>query len=447
MKNIFIKLKDNLVHISALLLLGSLFFPFRKTFITTQSYVLGEFSDFTTISLYLSDILLLVLFLVLIFKYKAKIHPSKLIACIILYIILAFFASLSLNLVFLAYFSLKLIELIVLHETVKTYFSLYPQKIVTFFKVFVGLAIIPSVIAFGQFLAQKSLGISHWLGEPNLSSLGYGIAKIIDSSGLVFLRPYGLFPHPNILSAFILTAVLFQTWLILKKNWLFHPIISYLIQAFLLLSLFLTFSRSGMMALCLSLLCLFIISHLGKDKIVKPLAFCALTIIVSMILLWPFYEKRGEFNNESVTSRLTYNQTALNIIRGKPIFGLGPGQSVLHMQQYSPKNLESWEIQPIHNYFLLSATEIGLPGAMLLLILILSYLFKLFKQKDSRASTLLGILLIGYLILMQFDHYFWTTQQTQFLLWIILGLCSALISSKGKIAPHETYEQTNTSQN
>jgi hypothetical protein len=88
-----------------------------------------------------------------------------------------------------------------------------------------------------------------------------------------------------------------------------------------------------------------------------------------------------------------------------------------------------------------------LPGAMLLLILILSYLFKLFKDKDNRSSMLLGSLLIGYLILMQFDHYFWTTQQTQFLLWIILGLCSALISSKGKIAPRETYEQTNTSQN
>jgi predicted aspartyl protease len=80
----------------------------------------------------------------------------------------------------------------------------------------------------------------------------------------------------------------------------------------------------------------------------------------------------------------------------------------------------------VHNYFLLSAAELGIPFTMLLLYLFLYHLLKLFKNLNKNVFDLtLFSILISFLVLMQFDHYFYTLQQTQMLLWVILGIIAA----------------------
>jgi O-antigen ligase len=99
--------------------------------------------------------------------------------------------------------------------------------------------------------------------------------------------------------------------------------------------------------------------------------------------------------------------------------------------------LKPWEIQPIHNYFLLAAAELGIVGAIILIYLFISYLKNLFllvwnKNTFSIYRLSLLCILIGYLILMFFDHYFYTIEQTQILLWMVLGLVAAEILNNKK---------------
>ena len=117
------------------------------------------------------------------------------------------------------------------------------------------------------------------------------------------------------------------------------------------------------------------------------------------------------------------------------------GESLLHMEQYSPIALEAWQIQPIHNYFLLSAAELGILGALILIWILISHLsgiwglfrnskFEIRNSESSNYRLLLFTILLCFLVLMQFDHYFYTLQQTQMLLWIILGLIAAETSNR-----------------
>jgi hypothetical protein len=76
----------------------------------------------------------------------------------------------------------------------------------------------------------------------------------------------------------------------------------------------------------------------------------------------------------------------------------------------------------------------GIPGAMILAWFMLNHLWKLIKGiKDKVLNNpplasyylLLAAVLFCFLVLMQFDHYFYTLQQTQLLLWILLGAIAA----------------------
>ena len=113
---------------------------------------------------------------------------------------------------------------------------------------------------------------------------------------------------------------------------------------------------------------------------------------------------------------------------------------IINMQKYSPVKLWPLQIQPIHNYFLLAATEIGVLGALLLLVVFLIHIKQLVIKikKDRGESGLISIFLLtimlAFMVLMQFDHYFYTLEQTQMLLWIFLGMIAAVYySNRGPV--------------
>src|ERR1700722_12311703 len=84
----------NIGQIFAFLWLASLFFPIRYTFITQTSFASGLFSDFTSISLYLSDILLVITWIcVLIPHGGAFYHVVKGLKWLLILILLAFSLS------------------------------------------------------------------------------------------------------------------------------------------------------------------------------------------------------------------------------------------------------------------------------------------------------------------------------------------------------------------
>jgi O-antigen ligase len=418
-------------HILYFLLVFSLFFPIEDVLTSNSAFQTGAYSDFTAFTLYLSDIIILALLLVnihLIYKRIIGFHVVLILLAWVLFTFLVHVNSLvSLN----YYFLVRFLELIFIYLIFSNDKPIFPKK--TFIYSFVGLGTLEAILGIYQFLAQKSLGL-YRIGESHLNSNILGVAKIV-SHGTKFIRAYGTFPHSNILSAFLFTTILFSVYLLFisEKKWqkIFFSF-AVLINIFALTT---SFSRAG-----LGVTILISVAYLGwlafsRINLKKTLLIAGLVLIAFVASFATFHQflfTRATVTDEAVKQRAFYNHIGVNIVKAFPWQGIGFGASVLHMQQFSPVTLEPWEIQPIHNYYLLAAAEIGIIGGLLFLIFFLRHLFKLFMLliKNRRQFSddnyiyklTLTAILCGFLLLMLFDHYFYTIVQPQLLLWVILGL-------------------------
>ncbi|HYV33470.1 MAG TPA: O-antigen ligase family protein [Candidatus Limnocylindria bacterium] len=445
------------------LFLASLFFPVRHIFLTPEAFQTGAFSDFTSIPLYLSDILLFSTVLACLLPRGGEDSPRDtrtsllqttnyplltLILWLFLGILYHFSSLTSQNWFFFA----KFLELIVAYGTTALLFSKTDIKGL-FIKFFVIFSSFESLLALWQFRIQTSVGgVLHKLGESVLSPDLPGVAKIV-SSGTTLIRGYGTFPHPNLLSAFLMVGVLMALYLLLRSTDLKYRIIYSLAILINILGLTVTFSRASYLALAIGLIIFFgfifwrhsegvqptegyqIRNSLGGLRL-NPLIIVLFSIFISFLIFRPYLSTRATITDTAATERALYSKIGLQMVKQNPIFGVGVGESVLKMNQYSQVNLLPWQVQPIHNYFLLAAAELGIPGALILIFIFLWHLKSLIlnlKFKFSPYSLLLTSLLLSFLILMLFDHYFYTLQQTQMLLWIILGV----IGSEIKNPSHE----------
>jgi hypothetical protein len=78
-----------------------------------------------------------------------------------------------------------------------------------FFGIIIFVGIINSVIGVSQVLLQHSVGL-FWLKESVISANISGVAKVI-LHGDKYVRAYGLFPHPNVLGGFLVLSIV-TTW-------------------------------------------------------------------------------------------------------------------------------------------------------------------------------------------------------------------------------------------
>ncbi len=430
----------NLAKIFYIFFVFSLFFSVRFVFPSKEAYLTGQFSDFTAISLYLSDILLIITCLfTFIPRGEGKFRMGWPLYFLITWLILEIIFNFDKNSFIFAFFMAKFVELIVAYET-----TIYLSKKTTFYnrilKFFVFLSSIESVLGLYQFFFQKSLGLQRF-GEQLLDKHLLGLAKIV-SGGTVWLRSYGTFPHPNVFSAFLVVSLLFCLYLFVNADKRNGKIVYGLAMFLNLAGLITTFSRTAFLAATIGVVLFSSFILLTKTEYVrsarKNLLQALLLLFVYLIFLcflfYPYLLARATTAGSGQFGRKFYAKVGINLIESRPLFGFGPGESLLHMEQFSPVKLWPWEIQPIHNYFLLAAADFGLPGAIILLIFIFWHLIKIcysLKLADKRAGYrwLLFVLLVCVLVLMQFDHYFYTLQQGQLLLWVILGLAAAEIKS------------------
>lgn len=435
------------VKICVLLFLFSLFFPIRYVFLSPSSYLTGNYSDFTSFSLYLSDILLFIAFFLTLWLNKnnilSVIRGQMSIVIFIFWLILALFLAKNLISGLNIYYFIKFFEFtIVAYGTTYITFSKFDLKL-SFFRIFALFCGFQSIIALSQFAKQTSLGL-YKIGESHLSPNILGVAKIV-SNGTTYIRSYGTFPHPNLLSAFLVAGILITIWLILQSTTK-KTKISYSLVLFLnILGLTVAFSRGAYLALGVGLIVFFGSPSLWrhpewsegspkKDSSalpafkMMPFLVTLTSIVISFFLFHPFLLTRATFTDQSTIDRKFYDQMGLKMTTSKPFFGVGMGESLLHMEQISKKTLKPWEKQPPHNFFIVAAAELGIPGALILLWVFLSSLIAIsYKLKASFTAyhLLLISLLACALILMMFDHYFYTLQQTQMLLWVILGIIAA----------------------
>lgn len=433
----------------------------------------GLITEYTILSLYFSDILFLLFFILASIRYRTllkniicstwnnlinwKFHveqknrfialPSLLFLTSLISLLLSQEKAIS------AFQSLRLLEMvlvfymlvIVLRET-NINCSTWNNKIVLVSTISI-VGIIQSFFSIIQFFKQSPINIP-FIPETQFGPEVPGIAKII-FNGEILVRAYGTLPHPNIIGG-LLTLSLISTFYIYKM----FPVeqlkivprgtFIFLLRAFIAvqsIALFLTFSKSAILALVLWIFIMFYHSfrsvprgtkenEKASNKVylfhVKHIVYYVfIGIIIAAALFFLHFVNTERLFLQTLQERSLYNTFAFEMIGQKPIFGWGIGQFVSTIPQVFHVELEPWQYQPVHNIFLLVWSELGIVG----LFLILVFLWKTTGLINVSRGTITNgtercftILLASWVIIMLFDHYFWDLQQGQILFWTTLAL-------------------------
>ena len=297
------------------------------------------------------------------------------------------------------------------------------------------------------------------MGESHLSPYFLGVAKL-EIADEKFIRAYGTFPHPNILGAFLILSSICGLWILCGSYACCHPRqqsgdpgfknkIPLAFGNFLILTgIFLSFSRSVWLTTFLIILSLLIVNRkkiaetFSKLLPFKKIFFIVLLVLVTFFafsITLPRLHLKNCLNDQSYNLRKIYNQASFKIIHENPLLGVGPGNFTLALQKKVETrliaSLQHWEIQPVHNLYLLITSEIGLIGLMVFIFFILK-LFSIHpfysttnRKKMEIQHNLFAFSFLAYLFLGFFDHYFWTLPQGQMFFW----LCLAFFSSSSRI--------------
>lgn len=260
---------------------------------------------------------------------------------------------------------------------------------------------IESVLAIFQFLFERSLGF--WiLGERSFTISTPSIATF-NFYGEIFLRPYGTFPHPNVLGAFMVLAVPLLALSIKTQTRIFKFI-------FLLtfITTILTFSRGAIIILLFETLVFF----RKNIKLVLSL------FLISLPFVYTRFSSVLNFDNLSLVRREELADFAIKLFLQNPLFGVGLNNFINQIATSDLISGPSRFLQPVHNIFLLSLAETGILGLFGLLILTTIPLVKSLKDKTKIYLAL--FLIIIFLGL--FDHYFLTLAQGQRLFFLIWSL-------------------------
>jgi O-antigen ligase len=155
-----------------------------------------------------------------------------------------------------------------------------------------------------------------------------------------------------------------------------------------------------------------IYSYLFSKKII-------LLLLIVIMALFSLNYNLKENLDKSVDDRLGYINVSRGTIKNNLWLGIGLGQSVVDL--VGNNDLKNWQFQPVHNVFLLIIQELGLIGTMILACLIL-LMFHVEHFKKTETFIYFKALIISFVFVMFFDHYFWDIQQGQLMLVIVLAL-------------------------
>lgn len=413
-----------------------LFLPsqFGKHFWPPFSFVLGLRIDYLSPTVYLTDIFIILLLIIRVIKFQIKYQNINNFLKEHLFIFF-FFLSLVIGLAAAksplsgVYGFVKLLEFIFFGFFIASWLRKKSQLILIT-KLFSLSVIFESVLVVWQYIAQRSIGgLFYFFGERTFTSSTPGIANA-SINGSLTLRPYGTFSHPNVLAGYLLLSLIFISMIHqyqkTKKEKIFF-LISLILCS---IAMFLTLSR--LVILLFILLFVFIsISQIKKTSIGIPRKSRFILGIILIVILF-FSPVMSRFagtslSEESFTLRNKLTTVSLEMIKTYPLFGVGINNFLVNLPDMA-KIQTVKELQPVHNIFLLLASETGIVGFGFLIW----FIVKTYKKIENtsigwQVKSYKHILLLILFVLGSFDHYFFTLQQGQLLCSFILAFCWAKI--------------------
>jgi len=416
--------------------------PWQTRWIIRGGELNGGYLEYETISLYVTDILLILLiflFIIDYFVYKKisnfEFHPSSeykqisnfwwYIAIFELFVFISIFFAPLKSVAIFSYIRLFLgIGLFWLIINAK--YNL--KKLSLSFILGAGLQ---AVLGIWQFVTQSTFACKYLgMASHDPGELGTAVIETIASDGIGerWLRAYGGLDHPNIFGALSAVALLLLIGLIINNYKENRDKYYYFLWLILLLGLGASFSRTAWLAFGIGLLSIFVISVWQKrlliQKKILQLVFMGAIIGFVFVSLYGGLVSTRLSNDSRLEQKSIFERVA-SIEQGKKValnnlfFGVGISNFPRALTVIEPGE-RSWYYQPIHNTYLLVLAEIGIFG-FISYILLVFYIKIGRKYSQSKDIYKFGIY-ISLIILLFFDHFWWSLHFGVLLFWFILGL-------------------------
>jgi O-antigen ligase len=286
-----------------------------------------------------------------------------------------------------------------------------------------------SVIGVLQHFTGSSLGLT-FFGEPQSILAG-------PVGGEFISRVAGTIGHPNNLAGYLNMIIQINLALLFAPIARFYKKLLVPLLALTALTLVLTFSRGGWLAMGLGgavtgYLCLARRIHSKVVPLLVSLSLAVLLLVVSVTLITPLNKRFFEEDYGAARSRIPMSVVAANIITTYPWLGIGLSNYV-NMAPYfdTTKEAIAYEFpRPVHNEFLLIAAEIGVPALLSFLVILGTLVVRLLKASRSLADPVLPYIAIGLLGTYFGWGFFRQTDYAYVLLadpfWLLAGLSQAL---------------------
>lgn len=420
-----------------LFFLTLIFLPqqFGPHFWPSFSYVHGIRLDYLSPALYISDVLVILLFLtsakgVLSAPLSQKLLSSPLFLLFLFILVIPLTYAVSVQ--GLLYGFLKLLELLFFGLFTAT--QLKKADLATIVEIFAILGVLEAILAVSQFIHQGALGgIFYFLGERHFTAGSPGIALMNTAQGLL-VRPYGTLPHPNVLAFFLFTSVVFASYGMHHAK---KKVRRYLLLAAVIgieAGLFVTFSRTVVFINILFLLYAYgFVTLRESSKRIKNMLFIGFLFLFvgGYLLLNNVRFLQPSSFVKDLLPRTDLIGISVSAIKTYPLFGTGLN-NFYYYEVTQQKSFSSAYLQPVHNIFLLVASSTGIIGTLLFLYFLTVVFVRAIKnvmmeKKIFSFAEIPLILLLSIVFLGMFDHYFLTVQQGLLLFAFVLGL----ILSKG----------------
>lgn len=369
-----------------------------RHFFAPFSYINGLRIDYLAPTIYLTDLLVLLL-IFLNFTLIKRILTNK--------PVLIFFGLLAVQTLFFAqskeiawYRYLKLFEIVFL-------FFLFRRKPISYGLTLLALVIgvgFESMLAVWQFIIKHSVQGVFWIfGERYLTLSLPDIAKA-SLNGVEILRPYGTFSHPNSMAGFYL---LLYTFILTRKTGKKTRVLSAVFLFASSVLILLSFSKVAI-ATYVAVTIAYLV--LKKDFSCK---LCFLSRVLTLGVMG-FAFMRAQTDPLSLSKRGALISQSFTLLGKTPLQGVGLG-NYLVAQSHIRESALLLLPQPVHNIFLYVLVETGL----IVFLVGAFFLVRLLYRSRTLALTLC-LFVVGVTGI--FDHYWVTLQQNWLLLPVIFGL-------------------------
>jgi putative inorganic carbon (HCO3(-)) transporter len=241
-------------------------------------------------------------------------------------------------------------------------------------------------------------------------------------------RIFGPFDNPNIFAeylTFILPAGL--VLLVTERRWL-GRVIWGTVLALAAAALVLTFSRGGWLAAVAAVL---VLGLLWEPRLLVAVA--ALTVLMPTVASDQVMQRAssiGSLEDSSNTFRLSIWVAALSMIRSYWFTGIGLGTAAFN-QVYPQFMIAGTPAIHTHNLYLQLALELGMPGLLVFLWLLVAVLARSLRALPRLSYRNRGVLtalmagLAGFLLHGAVDNV-WYSPKLALLFWVMLGLTVSL---------------------